>query len=125
MDPPGGQGPWFVGLLQCGESKFTLCAHTFPQLWRDAKNHLNQKEKWILVAQIGPFDMWSNALQFYNDWNTCKTIEKGESLAREKNVNIWKLQSSKQTLKADPIENILQKNASVGDVKALLKLLLQ
>jgi hypothetical protein len=109
---PGGQGPWFCGLIfntsdSC-KKQTHLTAHTLPHLAVDSLNKKHQKSKdrdhcWVMIMKIGPFERWSCALAFLHLWTDksrgkFRRIERGLELfstyQRDYNLKMWTIKET-------------------------------
>jgi hypothetical protein len=109
---PGGQGPWFCGLIfntsDACKKQTHLIAHTLPHFAVDSLNKKHQKSKerdncWILIMKIGPFERWSHALAFLHLWTDksrgkFRRIERGLELFHTYqtayNLKLWAIQET-------------------------------
>lgn len=109
---PGGQGPWFCGLIfntsDVCKKQTHLIAHTLPHFAVDSLNKKHQKSKerdncWILIMKIGPFERWSHAVAFLHLWTDksrgkFRRIERGLELFYayhiSYNLKLWAIQET-------------------------------
>lgn len=95
-------GPWFCSLFfntssEC-KKQTHLEAHTYPHLAEDALNRGNtsDKECWITILKVGPFEKWEHALTFRDLW---ASHTRGKMFRLERGIHLFKTYKDTYNLK--------------------------
>jgi hypothetical protein len=125
-----GIGPWYVFYVFEPNKKYDqLYIHTYPDVIVSILNNISQsRSKWILICNVGFFDVLEDAKIFYNLWNKNKQFKtkfdnieklfkKYQKLKENNNVKLWKIQDIPEFLNHFPNINKCSK-VTVFDIKA-------
>lgn len=96
-----GLGPWYVALLSHdSKNKTEIRCHTYAYEYASIHQALNEKNDWITLMLVGPFEKQHDAVWFTSEWSSKSArnkqfrLKRGQSLFNQHadrfKIKCWK-----------------------------------